>query len=364
MTAFVATGPPPTAGELPGPAGYRRPTFDLPQSLEAGTPPEARGLTRDAVRMMVAHRLDGSLVHATFSELPTHLVDGDLVVVNTSGTLAASVPATDPAGRTFSVHLSTALPAGLWTVELRAGDAPWLGASAGESFSLPAGGRVVLLTPYATLADGVRLWVATVDVPAPLPRYLAVHGSPIRYGYVQGEWPISMYQNVYATEPGSAEMPSAGRPFTPEVITRLVARGIGVAPIVLHTGVASPEASEPPYPEQFRVPASTAHRINETHRAGGRVVAVGTTVVRALETVVDADGAVSPGHGWTETVITPDRIVRSIDGLLTGWHEPEASHLAMLEAIAGRDLLERSYAAALDEGYLWHEFGDVHLVLP
>jgi S-adenosylmethionine:tRNA ribosyltransferase-isomerase len=378
MTAMVTTGhpqsttghpdttgdPPDPIGQPPGPAGYRRPTFELPQSLEAGTPPEARGLTRDAVRMMVAHRHDGSLVHATFSELPAYLEDGDLVVVNTSGTLAASVPATDAAGRSFSVHLSTALPAGLWTVELRAGDAPWFGAAAGESFSLPGGGHVVLLTPYAAHGDGVRLWVATVDVPEPLHRYLAVHGSPIRYGYVQGEWPISMYQNVYVTEPGSAEMPSAGRPFTPEVITRLVARGIGVAPIVLHTGVASPEASEPPYPEQFRVPPSTARRVNEAHRAGGRVVAIGTTVVRALETVVDGDGVVSPGNGWTETVVTPDRVVRSVDGLLTGWHEPEASHLAMLEAIAGRALLERSYAAALDEGYLWHEFGDVHLVLP
>jgi len=257
MTAIVTTGDPQSAtghpdttghpsdpagqpsdpaGQPSDPAGYRRPTFELPQSLEAGTPPEARGLTRDAVRMMVAHRRDGSLVHATFSELPAYLDDGDLVVVNTSGTLAASVPATDAAGRSFSVHLSTALPAGLWTVELRAGEGPWFGAAAGESFSLPGGGHVVLLTPYASHADGVRLWVATVDVPEPLHRYLAVYGSPIRYGYVQGEWPISMYQNVYVTEPGSAEMPSAGRPFTPEVITRLVPGHRGRADRPAHGG--------------------------------------------------------------------------------------------------------------------------------
>jgi S-adenosylmethionine:tRNA ribosyltransferase-isomerase len=173
-----------------------------------------------------------------------------------------------------------------------------------------------------------------------------------------------MYQNVYATEPGSAEMPSAGRPFTPEVVTRLVARGIGVAPVLLHTGVASLEASEAPYPEYFRVTPATARRVNETKRGGGKVIAIGTTVVRALETVVDERGHVSPGRGWTETVITPERPVRSVDGLLTGWHEPEASHLAMLEAIAGRALLERCYAAAVAERYLWHEFGDVHLVLP
>ena len=194
--------------------------------------------------------------------------------------------------------------------------------------------------------------------------YLAVHGRPIRYGYVRGSWPLSTYQNVYATEPGSAEMPSAGRPFTPEVLTRLVARGVGVAPVVLHTGVASLEASEPPYPEFYRVTRATAHRVNDTRREGGRVIAIGTTVVRALETVVDSRREVHAGSGWTDTVVTAQRPATSVDGLLTGWHEPEASHLAMLEGIAGRALLERSYAAALADGYLWHEFGDVHLVLP
>jgi S-adenosylmethionine:tRNA ribosyltransferase-isomerase len=134
--------------------------------------------------------------------------------------------------------------------------------------------------------------------------------------------------------------------------------------VLLHTGVASLEAAEAPYPEYFRVTPATARRINETHNAGGTVVAIGTTVVRAVETVVDERGVVSPGRGWTETVITPEHPVRAVDGLLTGWHEPEASHLAMLEAIAGRELLERCYASAVSEQYLWHEFGDVHLVLP
>jgi S-adenosylmethionine:tRNA ribosyltransferase-isomerase len=177
-------------------------------------------------------------------------------------------------------------------------------------------------------------------------------------------WPISMYQNVYANEPGSAEMPSAGRPFTPEVITRLVAKGVNVAPLVLHTGVSSLESHEAPYAEHYRVDAHTAHLVNDTHRQGRRVIAIGTTVVRAIETVADERGHVHPGEGWTETVITPDRGVNAVDGLLTGWHEPEASHLDMLEAIAGRDLIELSYDAALAEGYLWHEFGDVHLILP
>ena len=194
--------------------------------------------------------------------------------------------------------------------------------------------------------------------------YLAVHGRPIRYGYVEGQWPLAMYQNVYATEPGSAEMPSAGRPFTPEVITRLVAHGVGVVPLLLHTGVSSLESHEPPYPEYYRVTPQTAHAVNDTHRQGKTVVAVGTTVSRARTTVADERRRVHPGEGWTETVVTPERGVRAVDGLLTGWHEPEASHLDLLEAVAGRALIERSYDAALAAGYLWHEFGDVHLILP
>jgi len=365
MTSALETvRPVPEAPERPPLARPFR--FELPPALEAAAPPEARGLTRDNVRMMVARRGAGTIEHATFPELPNQLRDGDLVVVNTSGTLAAEVDGTDSFGRVVQIHLSTQLPAGLWTLEVRRDGHAELGAAAGDAVELTAGGRAVLLTPYAPgpRSEGVRLWVASLDTPGPLLTYLAVNGRPIRYGYVRGEWPISSYQNVYVTEPGSAEMPSAGRPFTPEVITRLVARGIGVAPVLLHTGVASLEAGEAPYAEYFRVPSSTAARVNATHAEGGTVVAVGTTVVRSLESAGDDHGRVHAMDGWTETVITPERGVAVVDGLLTGWHEPEASHLAMLEAVAGRELLERSYAAALDEGYLWHEFGDVHLVLP
>ena len=341
-------------------------SFSLPPELEAPAPAEYRGMTRDAVRMLVATKSDGALVHSTFSELPRFLDEGDLVVINTSGTLAAEVDGTTPDGAALQVHLSTRLPAGLWTVEVRRDGEAYLGAAAGDSIELPAGGRVALLAPYSPGPGGlgVRLWVSSVETPERLHSYLARHGRPIRYGYVRGSYPIGAYQNVYATEPGSAEMPSAGRPFTPEVLTRLVSKGIGVAPLILHTGVASLEANEPPYAEYFRVSLPTAHRINDTRRSGGRVIAIGTTVVRALESVVDDHGHVHPSEGWTETVVSPEHPVRSIDGFLTGWHEPEASHLAMLEAIAGRPLLESSYAAALEQGYLWHEFGDVHLILP
>ena len=341
-------------------------SFALPAELEAPSPPEARGMTRDSVRMLVAHTGDGSLVHSHFSELPRFLDEGDLVVLNTSGTLAAEVDGTGPEGEALQVHLSTQLPAGLWTVEVRRDGQAFLLAEAGTSIALAGGGRVRLLAPYSPGlgGNGVRLWVSLLDAPEALHTYLARHGRPIRYGYVQGSYPIAAYQNVYVTEPGSAEMPSAGRPFTPEVLTRLVAKGVGIAPLLLHTGVASLEANEPPYAEYFRVSSATAHRVNDTRRRGGRVwpsVPPWSAPSSRLSTNM---GRCTPADGWTQTVVSPDHPVRSIDAFLTGWHEPEASHLAMLEAIAGRPILEASYAAALAEGYLWHEFGDVHLILP
>jgi S-adenosylmethionine:tRNA ribosyltransferase-isomerase len=342
-------------------------SFSLPAALEASEPPEARGLTRDAVRMLVAYRGEDRLVHSTFSLLPAFLDEGDLVVVNTSGTLAAAVDGTDRTGRGVVVHFSTALDHGLWVVEPRRPSSrasePWdADEEPPKRIVLVDGGAVQLLEPYA---KSQRLWVAEVCMSSPVPRWLAVHGRPIRYGYVDRPWPLSTYQNVFATEPGSAEMPSAGRPFTPEMVTRLVAKGVGVSPIVLHTGVASVEAGECPYPERVKVPVSTAGRVNLAKRTGRRVVAVGTTVVRALESAYDPrSGEVCAFDGWTDVVVTPERGVVVIDGLLTGWHEPEASHLLMLEAVAGRALLESSYEAALADGYLWHEFGDVHLVLP
>jgi S-adenosylmethionine:tRNA ribosyltransferase-isomerase len=209
-----------------------------------------------------------------------------------------------------------------------------------------------------------RLGVARLTLGMPTPRYLARHGRPIRYWYLTGEWPIGAYQTVFALEPGSAEMPSAGRPFTTEIVTELVARGVLVAPVTLHTGVSSLDRGELPYPERYRVPAATARLANATREWGGRVIAVGTTVVRALETVARPDGVVAPGEGWTNLVVTPRRGLRAIDGLLTGWHDPASSHLDLLEAATGADLLERSYEAAHAHGYLFHEFGDTHLILP
>jgi len=338
--------------------------FELPPSLEAHEPPEARGERRDGVRLLVSRGCDDP-VHARFTDLPSFLRPGDLVVLNTSGTRPAAVDARSTDGRRLVVHVSTELPAGLWLVEVRqpsgnGSSVPFGGDIAGP-LTLAGGGEVRLLDRFR---DSTRLWVAALALPPDVDTYLARHGRPIRYGYVERDWPVAVYQTVYATEPGSAEMPSAGRPITPEIITALVARGVAVSPLVLHTGVSSLEGHEAPYPEYYRVPAETAERVNATHAAGHRVIAVGTTVVRALESAVDEHRVVHPADGWTELVVTPERGVHAVDGLLTGWHEPQASHLLMLEAVAGRCPLERAYAAALAAGYRWHEFGDSHLLLP
>ena len=351
--------------------------FTLPPPLEAAEPPEVRGLTRDAVRMLVSRADSDTIAHSRFSDLPQWLSPGDLLVVNTSGTLKAALTAKTRTGHRFELHLSTELPGNFWVVEVRrpgpVASLPFRDALAGAVFELEAGGVVHVLAPYplgGALNAPSRLWIAALELSSPVLSYLERFGSPIRYSYVNRSWPESMYQTVFATEPGSAEMPSAGRPFTAELVTRLVSAGIQIAPLLLHTGVASLEDHEPPYEEYFRVTSETADRINSTRRAGRRVVAVGTTVVRALETVTDTRGTSSAGEGWTSLVIGPERPLRAVNAMITGLHEPHATHLAMVEqviAAAGEDHpashLGRAYAEAQQAGYLWHEFGDSHLII-
>jgi S-adenosylmethionine:tRNA ribosyltransferase-isomerase len=331
--------------------------FTLPAELEAHEPPEARGLSRDGIRLLTGDRLTGEVGHHRFTDLPDLLRPGDVLVVNTSGTLPAAVPVV---GRPLTVHFSTEIEGGGWLVELRAADgkstAPYPHGQPGDRYPLPGGATLTLVEEHSR----GRLWQSTVDTP--VPALLSRYGAPIRYGYVPRPWPLSAYQTVFATVPGSAEMPSAGRPFTDRMVTRLVSRGVVFAPVLLHTGVASAEAHERPYPERFSVGPVTARLVNQARAAGGRTIAIGTTAVRALESAAAPDGTVRPAAGWTDLVVTPERGVRAVDGLLTGLHEPRASHLDMLAAIAGSELLERCYRAAIDAGYLWHEFGDVNLL--
>ncbi|GLW08930.1 queuosine biosynthesis protein [Microtetraspora sp. NBRC 13810] len=329
--------------------------FALPAPLEAHEPPEARGLARDGVRLLVSRLAGGEISHHRFTDLPGLLAPGDLLVVNNSATLPAAVRLDR-----LAVHFSTAREDGSWLVELRRRTGedtePYPGGTAGEWLPLPGGATLRLVR-----RETPRLWRARLD--RDVEDYLRRYGRPIRYSYVPRDWPLADYQTVFAVVPGSAEMPSAGRPFSAGLVTALVSRGIGVAPITLHTGVASPEKDEPPYRERFHVPAATARLVNATHEAGGRVVAVGTTVVRALETAAAGRGRVASADGWTSHIVTPKAGVRVVTGLLTGLHEPRSSHLSMLAAVGGGELVARSYEEALREGYLWHEFGDTHLIL-
>jgi S-adenosylmethionine:tRNA ribosyltransferase-isomerase len=335
--------------------------FELSSRLEAHEPPEVRGLGRDDVSMLVAARHDGALVHTRFRDLPEFVRPGDLLVVNTSATLPAALHARLD-DRPVELRLSTPAAGESWIVELRTTDGqPFRRPATGSRLELEGGARAELVAPYA---GSDRLFVARLELGARVEDYLYRHGHPIRYDYVPRSWPLESYQTIFAHEAGSAEMPSAGRPFTNELVTTVTTGGVLVAPLTLHTGVSSPKLDEPPYPERYRVPRETIELVEAVRRWGGRVIAVGTTVVRALETAAAPEDAHDRRDGWTNLIVTPKRGLRMVDGLLTGWHEPESSHLQLLDAVATRTLRERSYRAALAHGYLWHEFGDLHLILP
>ncbi|RJK97701.1 S-adenosylmethionine:tRNA ribosyltransferase-isomerase [Vallicoccus soli] len=331
--------------------------FELPAALSATVPPEVRGVPRDGVRLLVA---DGQgLRHRAFHEIGEVLRPGDLLVVNTSATLPAAVDGTLD-GRPVTVHLSTRRDDGTWLVEVRPpgrATGPLGGDLAGARVDLPGPAALHLGAPHG------RLWQAAVTARGGAEEVMRRHGRPVSYAYVEGRWPLSAYQTAFARVPGSAEMPSAARPFTPELVTELVADGVAVAPVVLHCGVSSLEEGEGALPERYAVPPATARLVATTRAAGGRVVAVGTTVVRALETAAAGTGTVAPSAGWTDLVLGPDRPARVVDGLVTGWHAPGASHLSLLEAVVGPERVAAAYASALREGYLWHEFGDSALLL-
>ena len=334
--------------------------FELPERLEARRPPEMRGIARDAVRLLHSDARTGAVEHRTFSDFPNLIGARDLLVVNDSATLPAALEARGRDGTTFPLHVSARVTNTLWIVEPRGPR------RVGDVLGLAAGGSATLLERVAPDAD--RLWYARVDVCDPYVEYLHRYGRAIRYAYLAGSYPIAIYQTIFARVPGSAEMPSAGRPFTARTLADLRARGVKIATVTLHAGVSSAEASSAASSSRSRkstrTPSSRATRatVNATRRAGGRVIAIGTTVVRALESAV-VRGSVVASSGWTDLVVTPQRGLAATDGILTGFHEPRASHLAMLRAFAPASVLEAAYRAALGGEYLWHEFGDVHLIL-
>lgn len=345
--------------------------FELPPGRTATEPAEHRGLRRDGVRLLVARPT--GITHRRFHDLTDELSPGDLVVVNTSQTIAAELTGRAEGNWPVVLHVATPLDDGSWVVELRTapdGAEPILNARAGDRFSFgdDEAVRVELHEPYpasySPTGHGNRLWRAHVNSELPFADYLSRNGRPISYGYLSRHWPLSDYQTVFGQHPGSAEMPSAARPFTTELVTRLVSSGISVAPITLHTGVSSQEAGEGPQPERFSVPPTTARLVNQARATGGRVVAVGTTVTRALESAANDEGILTATAGWAELVLGPARPVRTVTGLISGWHNPDASHLLLVESVVGAELAQQAYDAAVAENYLWHEFGDSCLLLP
>ncbi len=331
--------------------------FNLPSEREARRPPEARGLSRDGVSLLVSDSRAQTHTRVSFTDLAKYLRAGDLLVVNDSATIPAAIDARRANGNTVTLHFSTRISESTWIVEPRGAGL----VAIGERFALPDNGTVEVLTPVHRAQP--RLWYARLQLPVPAQEYLQRYGRPITYGYLDGRYSIETYQTIFARKPGSVEMPSAARPFSLRVLDSLYRHNVNVAAVTLHCGVSSPETHEPPIDERFEVPQWTANVINATRASGGRVIAAGTTVVRAIESATDNGGAVHPAEGWTSHIVDAEHPPRAIDGLLTGFHEPRASHLLMLEAFTSRDFLASAYEKALSEGFLWHEFGDLHLIL-
>ena len=339
-------------------------SFERPAALQANAPPELRAAGRDDVRLLVS--TSAGHQHSHFTRLGDHLRPGDLLVVNRSATLPASLPA-EAAFGPFRLNLSTRYAPTLWLAEPR-----WSHADPGP-LPLAPGERVVvagveahLVAPHAGLE---RLWF--VSFAGDIDAAMHTHGVPIRYAYLEHDQPLERYQTVFADTPGSAEMPSAGRPFSSRALAALRARGVAVTSLTLHTGVSSLEVDVDDletltmYAEPFEVPAATTAQVNATRARSGRVIAVGTTVVRALDSTWDRDSAhLHATRGFTRRFIRPQHHNHVVDGLVTGFHDPRATHLAMLFAVAGKDLVLEAYDRAVHHGYLWHEFGDSHLILP
>ena len=340
--------------------------FELPTHLACPQPTELRNISRDDVRLLVTTH-EGQATHDTFSNFDEYLQAGDVLVINTSATIASAFAITLPNGQPGKLHLSTQLTAKNWLIEIRAvhnnTTTRWKEGEEGMEFSLPQGAKLRLKERFYKNDQLLDLWVAELSTEQKQKSYMQKHGQPIKYTQLQNPYPLPFYQTFFSFHPGSAEMPSAGRGFTQELLQKLIRKGVVLAPIVLHTGVSSLEEDEKPYPEYMEVDPVTALLINTAKEDGRRVVAVGTTAIRAIESAADAEGVVKAFRGNTELYIEANHQMKVADGLLTGFHEPRASHLHMLQSLAGFEHIERAYQEALKADYYWHQFGDLHLIL-
>jgi S-adenosylmethionine:tRNA ribosyltransferase-isomerase len=346
-------------------------TFILPPELSAKEPPERRGIRRDQVRLLVINRATGEIEHSRFDKIDHYLQANDLLVFNSSRTLPASLRGCDCSaahGPCMEVRLAEHLSDDSWLALLlcEQGDPFGCGLRPEMQIQFGEGLNATVLQRDERIP---RLWKLRFSISGTqLVDLIYRLGKPIRYEYVSAPWDLDYYQTVYATEPGSAEMPSAGRAFTWKLLLDLKRRGVDTAYIVLHTGLSSYmddelDAQHPASEEEYFVSATTAEKINRARENGGRVIAVGTTVVRALESVVDENGRVQGAHDYTRLKVDNQHRCKAVDGLLTGLHEPEASHLDLLSAFLPPDKIRAAYEEAIVRKYLWHEFGDLNLIL-
>lgn len=325
-----------------------------PALQEATAPPERRGVARDGVNLLVTDRKARRHARARFSDLPSFVRPGDLFIVNDSATIPAAVRALRENGESIALHIATKIDERIWMAEPRGT------VRAGEELRLPSGGSAVAIAPVEP--ERPRLWYVWFDLPVPMYAYLAKAGDPIRYAYVRERIPLAAYQTVFARIPGSSEMPSAARPFTAQTVRDLRRAGAQFASITLHCGVSSFERPERPAMERFTVSGESATAVNAARDDGRRVIAVGTTVVRALESAVRDDRVIA-ASGWTDLVLEPSSKLRAADGLITGFHEPGSTHVSMLRAFMDDLLLEEAYDEAASRSYFYHEFGDIHAML-
>jgi S-adenosylmethionine:tRNA ribosyltransferase-isomerase len=341
--------------------------FELPEHLACPQPTEERELLRDEVRLLVT---TGSrkISHSQFRYLPSYINPGDMLVVNTSATVPSALPLTLPGGNKGVIHLSNQITSHQWLLEIRAmagnKTVRWKSGKKGMVFSLPDGATVTLEERFYNNSQLLDLWVGTLNLTQPVESYLAKYGFPIQYEKLDHRYPLAYYQTFFSFHPGSAEMPSAGRGFTPQLVEKILKKGVVFAPILLHTGVSSLEENEAPYPEYMEISPLSASIINGAKSQGNRIIAVGTTAIRAIESATDSDGMLQPYRGHTSLFIDESYRLKITDALLTGFHEPRASHLHMLQALAGFEHLEFAYRAAVESDYYWHQFGDLHLILP
>jgi len=336
-------------------------SFEIPPFLNAKMPPERRGVRRDHVKLMIQDRQTGQTNHDIFFNLDLYLSKGDVVVLNSSRTVPAILLADlyrnkNCIQKGIEVRLARRKNGHTWealavSAGIKNGDFLVLSSTLHGVVS-----RASTNTPFITIQfskQGTALYDEIYAL-----------GEPVRYEYINNPWELNYYQTVFATQPGSVEMPSAGRAFSWELLFKLQKKGIHLVFIQLHTGLSyllddkwdhSPIENY----EEYNIPKEAWDTILRAKVERRRVIAVGTTVVRAMETAA-LDGCL---QGWTNLYIKPTYNLKIADGIITGLHEPEASHLDLLSAFTEKDLLCNAYQEALKEGYLWHEFGDMNLIL-